>query len=106
MFMDDAIDNTIKLMQADPKQLSLRSAYNIAGISFNPQQLASEIQKHIPDFRITYKPDFRQAIADSWPASIDDNIARKDWGLNTKFNLEKMTGTMLEKISEEFEKNT
>lgn len=104
MFMDDAITNTIKLMQADPKQLSLRSAYNMAGISFDPKQLTAEINKHIPDFTISYMPDFRQAIADSWPASIDDNIARKDWGLDTKYNLEKMTTTMLEKISEKLRK--
>ena len=100
MFMDDAIANTIKLMQVDPKQLSLRSSYNMAGISFDPKQLAIEIQKYIPDFAITYKPDFRQTIADSWPASIDDSIARKDWGLKTTYDLKKMTVTMLEKIRE------
>ncbi len=100
MFMDDAIANTIKLMQVDPKQLSLRSSYNMAGISFDPKQLAIEIQKYIPDFTITYKPDFRQTIADSWPASIDDSIARKDWGLKTTYDLKKMTVTMLEKIRE------
>ncbi len=104
MFMDDAINNTIKLMQAKPEQLSLRSAYNMAGISFDPQQLAAEIQKHIPDFTISYKPDFRQAIAESWPASIDDSIARHDWGLETTYDIEKLTSTMLEKIREKLAK--
>jgi len=104
MFMDDAIANTIKLMQADAEQLSLRSAYNIAGISFDPQQLTAEIQKHIPDFAISCKSDFRQAIADSWPASINDSIARNDWGLKTTYDLKKMTVTMLEKIREKLGK--
>jgi len=100
MFMDDAIGNTIRLMQADSKKLSLRSAYNMAGISFDPKGLVKAIQKHIPDFRVSYKPDFRQAIADSWPVSIDDHIAQEDWGLKTNYDLDKMTGVMLQKISE------
>ncbi|MCF6343033.1 MAG: NAD-dependent epimerase/dehydratase family protein, partial [Bacteroidales bacterium] len=100
MFMDDAIANTIRLMQYNGDKLSLRSAYNIAGISFTPLQLAEEIKKHIPEFTISYKPDFRQAIADSWPASIDDSVARKDWGVKTAFNLEKMTEVMLGKVKE------
>lgn len=103
MFMDDAINNTIKLMQADASKLSIRSAYNIAGISFDPKGLADEIKKLIPEFKITYKPDFRQAIADSWPASIDDSLAIKDWGLEQEFDLQKMTATMLEKIKEKME---
>ncbi len=98
MFMDDAINNTINLMQADQKLLSVRSAYNIAGISFTPANLANEIKKLKPDFSITYKPDFRQAIADSWPASIDDSIAQKDWGMKTNFDIIKMVQLMLEKI--------
>ena len=100
MFMDDAINNTIKLMEADASKLSIRSAYNMAGISFDPKGIAAEIKKLMPEFEITYKPDFRQAIADSWPASIDDSLAVKDWGLEQEFNLEKMTATMLEKIKE------
>lgn len=101
MFMDDAIVNTIKLMEHDGDKLSLRSSYNIAGISFTPKQLAEEIKKHIPEFTISYNPDFRQAIADSWPASIDDSVAQKDWGVKTEFNLQKMTRVMLEKIKEQ-----
>ena len=100
MFMDDAIQNTIKLMEADESKLSLRSSYNIAGISFTPKQLADEIKKRMPEFTISYKPDFRQAIADSWPASIDDSIARHDWGHNEKYDLEKLVDTMLVKVAE------
>ncbi|MBE0649275.1 MAG: NAD-dependent epimerase/dehydratase family protein [Bacteroidales bacterium] len=100
MFMEDAITNTIRLMQADGDKLSLRSSYNMAGISFDPEQLTNAIRKYMPDFEITYKPDFRQAIADSWPACIDDSVAQKDWGLKTTYDLDKMTRIMLEKIGE------
>jgi nucleoside-diphosphate-sugar epimerase len=103
MFMDDAINNTIKLMQADASKLSIRSAYNMAGISFDPKGIAAEIKKLMPEFEITYKPDFRQAIADSWPASIDDSLAIKDWGLEQEFDLQRMTATMFEKIQEKLE---
>ena len=98
MFMPDAIKATIDLMEAPSEKLSLRSSYNIAGISFTPAILAEEIKKHIPEFVITYKPDFRQAIADSWPAAINDDVARKDWGLNYEYNLSKMTEVMLKEI--------
>jgi nucleoside-diphosphate-sugar epimerase len=98
MFMSDAIKATIDLMEADASQLSLRSSYNVAGICFNPRQLAEEIKKHIPEFEITYKPDFRQAIADSWPACIDDSVAKKDWGLSSEFDLPKMTELMITEI--------
>ena len=98
MFMDAAIKATIQLMEADGDKLSLRSSYNVGGMSFTPKDVAKAIQKHQPDFSITYEPDFRQAIADSWPASIDDNVARKDWGLNDVFNLETMTELMLTEI--------
>ena len=98
MFMDDAIKATIGLMESDASHLSLRSSYNIAGISFTPKTIAEEIKKHIPDFKITYKPDFRQAIADSWPMSIDDAVARKDWGLECKYDLKKMTEIMITEI--------
>ncbi|MFK5856142.1 MAG: NAD-dependent epimerase/dehydratase family protein [Bacteroidota bacterium] len=100
MFMDDAIKNTIKLMETDGSKLSLRSSYNMAGISFTPKQIVAEIQKSHPEFKITYKPDFRQAIANSWPASIDDSIARADWGLEDEFDIEKLSSHMLTKIKE------
>lgn len=98
MFMDDAIENTLRLMDADAKNLSIRSSYNMAGISFTAGELAAEIIKHMPDFTTSYNPDFRQKIADSWPASIDDSVAKKDWGLKTKYDLKNMTTLMLEKV--------
>jgi nucleoside-diphosphate-sugar epimerase len=98
MFMDDAIKATIDLMEADESKLSLRSSYNVGGMSFTPKDVAVSIQKHIPDFKIDYEPDFRQAIADSWPASIDDSVARSDWGLSDKFNLDSMTEVMLTEV--------
>jgi nucleoside-diphosphate-sugar epimerase len=99
MFMDDAIKATIDLMEADESKLSLRSSYNVGGMSFTPKDVTASIQKHIPDFEIDYEPDFRQAIADSWPASIDDSVARRDWGLDDKFNLDSMTKLMLDEIA-------
>jgi nucleoside-diphosphate-sugar epimerase len=104
MFMEDAINNTIKLMQADKKNLTITSSYNIAGISFTPEQLAKAIQKRMPEFTITYKPDFRQAIAESWPASIDDSVAKKDWGHSIQYDLEKIVDVMLEKVKEKIKK--
>jgi nucleoside-diphosphate-sugar epimerase len=98
MFMSDAIKATIDLMEADSSKLSLRSSYNVAGICFNPAQLAEAIKKYIPEFEITYKPDFRQAIADSWPACIDDSVAKKDWGLSYEYDLPKMTELMITEI--------
>lgn len=98
MFMPDAIKATIDVMEAPSEKLSLRSSYNVAGICFTPKILAGEIKKHIPEFEITYKPDFRQAIADSWPASINDDVARKDWGLIYEYDLPKMTEVMLREV--------
>lgn len=98
MFMPDAIKATIDVMEADASKLSLRSSYNVAGISFTPKILAEEIKKHIPEFEITYKPDFRQAIADSWPACINDDVAKKDWGLYYEYDLAKMTEVMLKEV--------
>ena len=98
MFMPDAIKATIDLMEAGNDKLSLRSSYNVAGICFTPQNLAEEIKNHIPDFKISYKPDFRQAIADSWPACVNDSIAKKDWGLSYEYDLPKMTEVMLKEV--------
>jgi len=98
MFMPDAIHATIDLMEADSARLSLRSSYNIAGMCFTPTELAAEIKKHIPGFEITYKPDFRQAIADSWPACINDAVAKRDWGLHYEYDLARMTEVMLTEI--------
>ena len=85
-------------MLAPPQKIKIRNAYNLAALSFNPQELAASIQKHIPDFTINYKPDFRQAIADSWPASIDDAVARKDWGWQHTIDLDKMTKIMIDNL--------
>jgi nucleoside-diphosphate-sugar epimerase len=98
MYMDDAIAATIQIMQAPAQQIKIRSSYNLAAMSFTPTQIAAEIQKHIPEFTISYAPDFRQKIADSWPASIDDSRAREDWGWNHHFALDNMTVDMLEHL--------
>ena len=99
MFMDDAIRGTIELMQAPAEQIKIRSAYNLAGSSFTPAELATSIQKHLPDFTIDYAPDFRQAIADSWPNSIDDSYAQKDWGWQAQFDTDAMVKVMLENVN-------
>ena len=98
MYMSDALRATIGLMQAPPEKVKIRSAYNLAAISFSPKEIAAEIKKHIPEFTITYKPDVRQPIADSWPQSIDDSRAREDWGWKHQFDLASMTKDMLEHI--------
>ncbi|MBC7605589.1 MAG: L-threonine 3-dehydrogenase [Burkholderiales bacterium] len=98
MYMDDAINATIKIMEAPTEQIKIRSSYNLAAISFTPETIAEEIKKHIPNFTISYKADFRQKIADSWPASIDDSQARSDWGWEHKFNLASMTTDMIDHL--------
>jgi nucleoside-diphosphate-sugar epimerase len=99
MFMDDAIRATIQLMDAPADLLRIRSAYNLGGISFTPEEIAASIEKQLPEFEITYEPDFRQAIADSWPNSINDSYAVSDWDWNLEFDLERMTHEMLKNIS-------
>lgn len=96
MFMDDAIRATISLMETEADNLSIRSSYNLGGISFTPKELAASIQKEIPGFNIDYAPDFRQPIADSWPSSIDDSQAQKDWNWKHEYDINKMTKTMLD----------
>lgn len=98
LFMPDAIKATIALMEADASKLSIKSSYNLGGLSFTPAQLAEEIKKHIPSFTISYKPDFRQAIADTWPHSIDDSVARNDWGFTHTYDLAQMTAIMIEEM--------
>ena len=94
MYMDDAIKATIGIMQAPAEQIKIRSSYNLSAMSFTPKEIAEEIKKHYPDFTIDYNPDFRQKIADSWPASIDDSQARADWGWQNDFTIENMTEEM------------
>ncbi len=89
----------IELMQAPSEKIKIRSAYNLAGSSFTPAELALSIQKHLPDFRISYEPDFRQGIADSWPNSIDDSYAHKDWGWKAAFDTDAMVKVMLDNVS-------
>ncbi len=98
MFMPDAIRATIELMEAEQSNLSVHSSYNISGISFSPEQLAAEIKRIIPEFQITYNPDFRQVIAESWPQSINDKVAREDWGWKHEYGLQRMSEIMIEEI--------
>ena len=100
MYMDDAIKATVSIMQVASENVKIRSSYNLSGMSFTPAQIAAEIRKHIPEFTIEYEPDFRQKIADSWPASIDDSEARKDWGWKNDFDIENMTIEMITKLKE------
>lgn len=100
MYMDDAIKATINIMKAPSDTIKIRSSYNLSAISFTPKELFEEIKKHIPNFEINYEPDFRQKIADSWPASIDDNSARNDWGWQNDFEMNNMTTTMLKNLKE------
>src|SRR6187397_1346642 len=99
MYMPDAIRATIELMEAPTHKISVRTSYNISGMSFSPKEIAAEIKKFIPEFDISYNPDHRQKIADSWPQSIDDSVAEKDWGWRREFDLDAMTGDMLENLT-------
>jgi nucleoside-diphosphate-sugar epimerase len=99
MHMPDCIKATIDLMEAEPSKVKRHDSYNVAGMSFSAGELAAEIKKYIPDFKCEYKPDFRQAIADSWPMSIDDTVARKDWGWKPDYDLASMTKDMIDKLS-------
>lgn len=94
MYMPDAIRATIELMEAPAEKIKVRTSYNVSGMSFSPKEIAAEIKKHIPEFSITYKPDYRQSIANSWPHSIDDTVARNDWGWKEEFDLPAMTKDM------------
>jgi nucleoside-diphosphate-sugar epimerase len=99
LYMPDAIRATLELMEAPANRLSVRTSYNLAGMTFTPEEVAASIKKLMPNFKITYKPDFRQAIADSWPASIDDSAARADWGWKPQFDLDAMTKDMLHHLA-------
>lgn len=106
MYMPDAIKSILDLMEADPSKLIHRNAFNIAAMSFAPEDLAVEIMKHIPDFRLDYAVDpVRQEIADSWPNSLDDSTARAEWGWKPEYDIAKMTADMLEKLAEKLRKS-
>ena len=98
MYMDDAIRATIELMQADGSRLRVRSSYNLSAMSFTPAELARAIEARQPGFEISYAPDFRQSIAESWPGSIDDSEAQADWGWKPEFDLERTTAVMLDNL--------
>jgi nucleoside-diphosphate-sugar epimerase len=105
MYMPDALDAAIDLMEADPSKLKHRNAFNVTAMSFDPEIIAAEIRKHIPDFQLTYDPDpLKKAIADTWPNKMDDTCAREEWGWDPKWNLETMTVDMLKVIGEKYEK--
>lgn len=100
MYMEDAINATINIMETEKEKIKIRSSYNIAGISFNPEEIYLEIKKNIPEFNISYNPDYRQNIADSWPKSIDDSEAKKDWNWQPKYNLSRLVNTMLQNLEQ------
>ena len=103
MYMDDAIRATIELMEAPINQIRVRTAYNLSGMCFSPQEQAQAIRKWKPDFSISYAPDFRQQIAASWPNSIDDSVAQQDWGWKPEYNLDRMTQEMLEQLKNKYQ---
>jgi nucleoside-diphosphate-sugar epimerase len=98
MFMEDAIRATLDLMEAPAENIKIRSSYNLSGCDFTPEEISDEIRQHIPDFEIEYAPDYRQAIAESWPSSIDDSYARIDWGWKEKYNLKDLVNVMLNNV--------
>ncbi|MDG1718508.1 MAG: NAD-dependent epimerase, partial [Flavobacteriales bacterium] len=102
MYMPDAIRATIELMEAPFERVKIRSSYNLAGISFTPEEIAAEVSKHIPNFEMSYNPDFRQKIADSWPSSVDDSHAKKDWGWKLEYDLEKLTSDMIKNLKNQY----
>lgn len=103
MFMDDAIRATVSIMETEAENIKIRSSYNLAAMSFDPEAIAQSIKQHIPEFQISYEPDFRQAIADSWPQSINDCQAQQDWGWQSEISLDEMTGIMLEKLRPKYQ---
>jgi nucleoside-diphosphate-sugar epimerase len=98
LYMPDALKATLDIMHAPAEKVKIRTSYNLAGMSFGPEEITAAIQKHIPSFSSTYEPDYRQAIADSWPAVIDDTRAREDWGWKPDYDLDRMTADMLENL--------
>jgi nucleoside-diphosphate-sugar epimerase len=98
MYMPDAIRATIELMEAPIEKIKVRTSYNLSAMSFSPEEIAASIQKHIAEFQISYEPDYRQSIANSWPQSIDDSVAREDWGWKPEYDLDRMTADMLQNL--------
>ena len=105
MYVDDAIKATIDIMQAPFEKIEVRNSYNLSALSFTAGELAQEAKKHIPELEVTYKPDKRQRIADSWPRTIDDSEARQDWGWEPEYDLEKMVEEMVKNLKIKFGMN-
>ena len=103
MYMTDAIKATLKIMQTDSDKIKIRSSYNIAGCSFSPEELANEIQSYIPDFKISYNKDYRQEIADSWPDSLEDSLAKDHWGWQAHYNMQKLVKEMIENLNKKYD---
>ena len=103
MYMADAIKATLKIMQEDSNKIKIRSSYNIAGCSFSPEELANEIQSYIPDFKISYHKDYRQEIADSWPDSLEDSLAKDHWGWQAEYNMRKLVKEMIENLNKKYD---
>jgi len=99
MYMPDCLKAALDLMEADADKITCRTSYNVSAMSFSAGELVAEIKKYIPDFTCEFKPDFRQKIADSWPMSIDDSAARRDWGWKPAYDLAAMTRDMIEKLT-------
>lgn len=106
IYMEDAIRATIELMDAPKENITVRTSYNLSGMSFSPEKLVKPIQKIYPKFEICYKPDFRQEIAESWPSSIDDSSARKDWNWEPQYDIDSMTYTMIEELKLKYKMET
>jgi nucleoside-diphosphate-sugar epimerase len=104
MYMEDAVQATIQLMAAPASNIQIRTSYNLSGMSFSPKEIAENIRAHYPEFSLTYAPDFRQKIADSWPSSINDDSARNDWGWKASFGLTEMTAEILTKLPSQIQK--
>ena len=103
MYMNDAIKATLKIMQSDSDKIKIRSSYNISGCSFNPEELANEIQSYIPDFEISYSSDYRQEIADSWPDSLEDSLAKEHWGWQAEYNMPKLVEEMIKNLNAKYD---
>jgi nucleoside-diphosphate-sugar epimerase len=104
MYMEDAVQATLQLMEAPASNIHIRTSYNLAGMSFSPKEIAESIRSHYPEFNIQYAPDFRQKIADSWPSSINDDCARNDWGWKASFGLAEMTAEILTQLPSQIQK--
>ncbi|WP_299895382.1 NAD-dependent epimerase/dehydratase family protein [uncultured Aquimarina sp.] len=106
IFMEDAIRATLELMDAPKENITVRTSYNIAGVSFSPEEITAEIRKLYPDFKVTYEPDFRQEIAARWPKSIEDTAARKDWGWQANYDLKSITEIMIQKLQQKYKQGS